>query len=68
MCHVLRARRAARGGARRGTMSRMILVVLAAALSFAVAKQPCSSTLPGDYKYTTCGSFCKAEKNVNHCK
>ena len=49
-------------------MSRMILVVLAAALSFAVAKQPCSSTLPGDYKYTTCGSFCKAEKNVNHCK
>ena len=28
----------------------------------------CNSTLPGDYRYETCGEFCKSAKARNHCQ
>ena len=32
------------------------------------AQACCNSTLPGDYRYETCGDFCKSAKARNHCQ
>lgn len=33
-----------------------------------VKRKFCNSTLPGDYRYETCGEFCKSAKAKNHCQ
>ena len=33
-----------------------------------VKRKFCNSTLPGDYRYETCGEFCKSAKARNHCQ
>ena len=40
----------------------------APAAAVKVKRKFCNSTLPGDYRYETCGEFCKSAKARNHCQ